>query len=344
MNPIKIWLPTQQNVAKPPSLLEIGFTKDSGLIHITKVTTLLLMIAGSSFSSPPAAISPSSDFLKYWKSGLAELSSYNLTTERYGELRKGQGVLVFVYEEINADSRVKVETLKLPNEKQIPVLKLNSILKFTTGIYDYSIMTSVFAGLSGPGVTRILEPKKISFSSQEWCGHVFHQVIPRKNGLSSEIHSYFEAEADSQKIIPYPVGPIYYEDEMPILVRELDREFMPIGETRQINFVPGLWQRRKRHVPLAFGLGTLTKIGKETILLRSEKIESIKWTLETKGMVTTYHIEVAKPHKLLAWENSVGEKGELIASIRNTYWEHNHNLDLPLRKTLGLNYGVGSGE
>jgi hypothetical protein len=43
---------------------------------------------------------------------------------------------------------------------------------------------------------------------------------------------------------------------------------------------------------------------------------------------------------LLAWENSRGEKGELIASIRDTYWEHHRNIDEPLRKRLGLTYGV----
>src|SRR5689334_16334699 len=52
--------------------------------------------------SPESGPAPSADFLAYWKSGLAELSSYAVTVERYGEMRKGQAVLVFVYEEINA--------------------------------------------------------------------------------------------------------------------------------------------------------------------------------------------------------------------------------------------------
>ena len=42
----------------------------------------------------------------------------------------------------------------------------------------------------------------------------------------------------------------------------------------------------------------------------------------------------------MAWENSKGEKGSLIASGRSTYWERNGNIDLPLRKKLGLTYGV----
>lgn len=291
---------------------------------------------------------PSAEFMRYWKSGLAELASYNLTTERYGEMRKGQGVLVFVYEEINADTRIKVESDKTPPAKQVPVLKLNNVLKFTTGIYDYSVMTSVFAGLAGgPGVSRPFEPRKVSFTSQEWCGNVFHQIIPRKNGLESEIHSYFESEGDAKVTLPYPAtasGAVYYEDEMPILVRELDGAFLKEGESRTLNIVPGLWERRKRHVPLGFTTAVLSKAGKDAVKIGKENHETVKWTLVNGSITTTYHVEAAMPHRLLAWENTKGEKGELLASVRKTYWEHNHNQDEPLREELKLDYGVGIGE
>jgi hypothetical protein len=301
---------------------------------------------------PETGTTPGTEFLKYWKSGLAELSSYAVTVERYGEMRQGQAVLVFVYEEINADTRIKVESEKTPPAKRIPVLKLNSVLKFNTGVYDYSILTSVFAGLSGPEVQRPFQPQKVSFTSQEWCGNVFHQVIPRPKGLVSEIHSYFEAEGDAITTLPYPdagnadhganaSGTFFYEDEMPILVRELVGPFAHEGAPLRMQLVPSLWERRKRHVPLAFTQAVLTKVGAETLTPKGKSRKAVKWTLEIMGMTVTYHVEAEAPRKLLAWENSRGEKGELIASIRNTYWEHNHNVDASLRKRLGLTYGVG---
>ncbi len=289
-------------------------------------------------------VSVSPEFLRYWKSGLAELSSYAVTEERYGEMRKAQGVLVFVYEEINADSRIKVETDKTPIPRRIPVLKLNNVLKFTTGIYDYSIMTSVFAGLSGPYVHREFEPLKISFSSQEWCGNVFHQLLPRTSGLISEIHSYFEAEGDATTTLPYPAGPLYFEDEMPILVRELDGESMKAGEAEKIHLVPGLWERRKRHDDLAITEGVFTKVGAGSMAWRGGETKIVKWTLVFRGVTTTYFVEAVFPRKLLLWENSRGEKGELINSIRKPYWTLHGNKDQSLRKELGLSYGVGSGD
>ncbi len=283
---------------------------------------------------------PSAAFLKYWKSGLAELSSYTILEERYGEMRQAQGVMVFVYEETNLDTRIKVETDKTIPAKRIPVLKLNNILKFTTGIYDYSIMTSIFSGLSSPGVPRSFAPLKISFSSQEWCGNVYHQVLPMKNGLVSDMHSYFEAEGDSKSTLPYPTGPVYYEDEMPILLRELDGEFLKSGSPLKIQLVPSLWKRRKRHVPLAFLPATLTKVETESFSLNQTQVSAIKWTLESQGITTTFHVEEALPHKLLAWENTLGEQGKLLKSVRKPYWERHENKHKILRKELGLNYGV----
>jgi hypothetical protein len=289
-------------------------------------------------------IAPSEAFLKYWKSGLAEISSYDITEERYGEMRKAQGVLIFVYEEVNLDTRIKVESDKTPLDRQIPVLKLNNVLKFTTGIYDYSILTSVFAGLSGHGIERHFQPQKISFSSQEWCGHVYQQIIPRKSGLVSEMHSYFEAEGDAKSTIPYPVGNVYYEDELPILLRELDGEFLEIGSTLKLQLVPSLWERRKRHENLAFSPATLIKDQDQTFSFQGKPTATIKWTLENHGTVTTFHIETEIPHKLLAWENSRGENATLLKSVRKPYWGKHENKHQTLRKELGLNYGVGSGQ
>ncbi|MBW8887764.1 MAG: hypothetical protein JF616_08405 [Fibrobacteres bacterium] len=306
--------------------------------------TVLSMLAALSIGAAAGRTGPSAGFLRYWKSGLAEIASYTVDVERYGEMRKGQAVLVYVYEEMDARTRIKAESDRIPRELRVPVLKLNHVLKFNTGIYDYSILTSVFAGLSGPGVNRFLQPRKVSFTSQEWCGNVFHQLIPGPRGLRSEIHSYFEAEGDSIATLAYPPGgdsALYYEDEMPILVRELDGPVQANGTSRKIHLVPGLWERRKRHVPLAIAEAVLAKSGPEPFLAQGETVPAMRWTLEAQGVTTTWHVEEASPHTLLGWENSRGEKGVLIASLRDTYWEHNHNANAGLRKRLGLDFGVG---
>ena len=54
--------------------------------------------------------------------------------------------MIFVTEDLNAGTGIKVES-PAPAADRVYVLKLNNVLKFTTGIYDYSVMTSVFSAV-----------------------------------------------------------------------------------------------------------------------------------------------------------------------------------------------------
>ena len=112
------------------------------------------------------------DFWKHWGDGLAELNGYRLVQPRYGAARTGTAVLVFVTEDFSDSLRVKADPGRHPRSDVYPVMKLNAIREFQTGIYDYDVMTSVFLRVS-PGWPLA----KLSFSSQEWCGHVWHQLI-----------------------------------------------------------------------------------------------------------------------------------------------------------------------
>ena len=67
---------------------------------------------------------------------------------RYGEARSRYGVLVFVTEDIDRHTLIKVESPRAP-ESRLYTLKLNNVLKFTTGMYDYSVMTFVFSAVGG---------------------------------------------------------------------------------------------------------------------------------------------------------------------------------------------------
>ena len=84
----------------------------------------------------------------------------------------------------------------VPDDEKTVVLKLNHTLSFRTGIYPYSVMTSVFAPVDGMGRERFA-PGKISVSAQEWCGHVYEQIHPKGDHFFSAGHSYFSSEGDS---------------------------------------------------------------------------------------------------------------------------------------------------
>lgn len=127
------------------------------------------------------------NFGSYWYQGKAEITSYELLQNRYGKIRKGTAVNIFVTEDFLPKKQVKAD---YHNENNIPVLKLNATKKFVTGIYPYSIMTSTFTPIK-PNENAI----KISYSSQEWCGNTYAQLNNRSN-YEIDFRSYFESNSD----------------------------------------------------------------------------------------------------------------------------------------------------
>ena len=82
------------------------------------------------------------EFKKYWYSGNAEITSYSIEQARYGQLREGTSVLIYVTEPFLPEIQVKADRSASSN---IPVLKLNRTKNYLTGIYPYSIMNSTFS-------------------------------------------------------------------------------------------------------------------------------------------------------------------------------------------------------
>src|SRR5947209_7611453 len=128
-----------------------------------RVALLTLALAAASSSAR------ADEFWKFWGDGKAELDGYALTEPRYGAPREGKAVLIFVTEDFSDSLRVKADPGKHPPSDVFPVLKLNFVRKFQTGIYDYSVLTSTFARTELPAWPVV----KVSFSAQEWCGHVY---------------------------------------------------------------------------------------------------------------------------------------------------------------------------
>ena len=110
---------------------------------------------------------------EYWyHGGGAEITSYELTQARYGELRKGESVMVFVTEPFSPSSNTKADN---PGNDNVSVLKLNFTKRFNTGIYPYSMMNSTFYPMQ-KGEASL----KASTSVQEWCGHVYMELQNKK--------------------------------------------------------------------------------------------------------------------------------------------------------------------
>lgn len=284
--------------------------------------------AGSTF--PTASTPPG--FWEHWGDGRAEVDTYRLTTPRYGQAREGRAVLVFVTEDFTDGARVKSDG---GHTDEYPVLKLNEMRHFQTGIYDYSVMTSTFVRIDGRA--PIGQPVKVSFSSQEWCGHVWAQLLSRDNGLDLSSHSYFDGEADQQTRLPLLREGVLF-DALPILVRGLVGEWPPAGTDLRVPVLPTLMWSRFAHKPLEWTQTRLTRettTAEVTVPAGTFEVYEVRSVL-VSNLVTTWQIEAAAPHRIIRWTSSEGEVAELVASERLPYWKMNHEGDEAGLARLGL--------
>jgi hypothetical protein len=263
-----------------------------------------------------AAPASAQDFWKHWGDGKAELDGYTLKQPRYGRLRSGTAVLVFVTEDFSDSLRVKADPGKHPASDVYPVLKLNAVRDFQTGIYDYNVMTSTFLRVA-PG----WPVAKVSFSSQEWCGHVWHQVVPRGGRLAGLFHSYFDGEADGTDDLAFPEGGVL-EDALPILLRGWNGEYLKPGENRVVPFLPSLLWARLHHRPLAWTKAKVTRgAASRPLSVPAGRFDVTTYAVEVAdGRQLGFEIEAAPPFRLVRQTGPDGEELALRGSTRLSYW------------------------
>lgn len=261
------------------------------------------------------------NFSDYWHSGEAEITSYSLKQARYGEIREGNAVLIYVTEHFNPSEQVKSEHIS----GNLPVLKLNQTRNFLTGIYPYSIMSSTFFPLE-----KKQHAVKVSASVQEWCGQVYSQLNNR--GVYELLtHSYFEGEADQY----LELDPMHLENEFWSILR-LDPLKLPQGS---IKVIPSLEYMRLMHIePMGYqAQAVLRKQNNNytyTLTYPSLKRElaitfSEEFPYEIQGWRETYPSGNDDPEML---ESSA----QKIKRIKTAYWEKNKKNDKYLYHALGL--------
>ena len=255
---------------------------------------------------------------------------------RYGEIRQGNAVLIFVTEDFSTKKLVKLDDPATTNEK-LRVLKLNMTKSFNTGIYPYSMMLSVFTPADANGNAQTL---KVASSSQEWCGHTFSQLELKADQYNYKLHSYFEKEGEQDIKLENAL----LEDEIWTRIR-LNPDSLPTGK---VQMLPGLLWQRLSHHPLKAEEALLTLNNGDEKQLNTTTIRS--YTINYPALKRTLKIffSTTFPFQIMSWEESYedgfGSNKKMLttrASLKKTiwldYWKHNTLADAPYRDSLQLN-------
>jgi len=293
--------------------------------HAAAPLRLMSALALLAVAAPAAADSDA--FWGHWSDGRAELSGYHLVQPRYGEMREGHAVLIVVTEPFSRSKGVKVDRYDPRDPDHFTALKLNHARYFQTGLYPYSLMTSVFVDpVAG------FAPVKASFSGQEWCGHVYEEAIASGGGVDVRVDSYFEGET-SRRTVPVQA----MEDALFVTARGL-MSGGP-GQTPAAGaaeMLPSALFRRLKHRPAQPMKTTFAWSAPAAVTVPAGRFEVRTLSWDRAGTACALDVEVAAPHRIIGWRCADGEKAELTGSMRSPYWQKSGNGDASLRAKLGL--------
>ncbi|MBT3879936.1 MAG: septum formation inhibitor Maf [Candidatus Scalindua sp.] len=300
-----------------------------------RVLSIALFVLFLHYTSVALSLPEENDFHSYWYNHGAEITRFELEQGRYGEIHPGHAILIFVTEPFLPDIHVKAD-YESSRKKSIPVLKLNLIKRFNTGIYDYSMMRSVFTPIPTEK-QQFSKTLKVSTTRQDWCGQVYLQYNLEEDHYKVKQYSYFEKEGDKTVTIPSA----YLEDEVWTRIR-IAPETLPLGE---IKMVPGSFFTTLRMIEL----GAENAFAELTNTQEGDRGGVSQYTVTYPSLERTLSIRFNKnfPYDILSWsETSPSGSGEdaivlttkakRTHSVMTDYWNKNSVKDLELREELGL--------
>ncbi|MCW2121087.1 septum formation inhibitor Maf [Flavobacterium sp. 7A] len=229
---------------------------------------------------------------------------------------------MFVTEPFSIKKQVKLDDPEKAGKDNISVMKLNQIRKLTTGIYDYSIVSSTFTPVDLGQYPHTL---KSNTSIQEWCGHTFTQFNLGKNKYHMKQFSYFEADGDTEKDLPIAL----LEEELMTRLR-IKKAQLPVGE---VDMIFSTVYSRFFYKKLETTKAVISKTESDTLFT---------YTIQYANYDRKVTIDVQKtfPYKIASWTEDDGDglitKATLKKSINEPYWEQKKTSDEAKREELKL--------
>ncbi len=272
----------------------------------------------------------SESFGEYWYQGAAEITSYHLEQVRYGEVHSGSAVTIYVTEDLSRQKQVKLDDPYGSPDDAVKVLKLNATRNFNTGIYPYSIMTSVFTPIYRDRSPATL---KVTSSAQEWCGQTFVQMNRREDGYRIRHYSYFEQDGDGDE----QLSDVLLEDELWNVLRLNPRD-LPTGT---LEILPAAVYHRLSHSSWEprEAVATVRPSAADTALMEYR----LEYSDIGRKLLIRYRRDF--PHEIQFWQEVQPNRGSSDSLITRAtlskrmmidYWTRNRPDDVVLREQLGL--------
>jgi len=296
------------------------------LLAVTRVTALaalggaLAAVAACSGAGPfgeraAAATAVPNTFARntLWDDGRAEIDAYQASIRRYGVPRQFTAYLIVVKEDLSKTQLVKAESDHDPGDR-LPVLKLNHVIGYQTGIYSYHQMASCFFDRA------TMDLVKLSLTSNEWCGNTYKEYTKRAGRGSLHVHTYWDGMAEATYGVPTGSDVVFY-DALPLWIRSLPQT---PGTTRAVRLLPSqIESKGPKPEPRA---ATLTAAAaQELVMVPAGGFATLRWDLNAgEARPDSFWTSRDYPYLLVAWDRADGSGYRLQWTQRLAYWQLNH--------------------
>ena len=246
-----------------------------------------------------------------WDDGKAEIDAYDASVRRYGELRRLTAYLIVVKEDFSKRQLVKADAGHDPADL-LPVLKLNHVINYQTGIYSYHQMASAFFDRG------TMELVKLSLTSNEWCGNTYKEYTRRDGGGTLHVHTYWDGQSEATYGIPAGAD-VVFQDALPLYIRSLPQA---TGTNRALRIVSS--QIDSRGGKPEIRPATLKAAAEERVPTPAGEFRALRWELQAAdGRPEIFWTSRDHPYILVAWDRPDGSGYRLKWTQRLAYWTLN---------------------
>lgn len=247
----------------------------------------------------------------YWFDGKAELNFYNATIIKYGQPRRtGEIVHILVSEKHNPKLLVKADDWRQPG--LVNMLKFNHVISVQTGIYTYRQMMSLFFNQANARVA------KMTFTSHEWCGNSFKEIINFRGRSRFDFNTYWDGQGSGEFEVSFPEDLVLY-DALPVQLRMLT--FEP-GLSTRMNLLRT--QISSRVSEPKIGKATVTVDKTEEVVVPAGTFDAVRVIVRHSQGVDRFWFETQFPNRMLRWQSFGGDRYELRSSKKLAYWQLNN--------------------
>ncbi len=274
-----------------------------------------MAMASAAIAGPSSASAADADFAKYWNDGQAEISSYDLTVPFENELRRGVAIAIFSSETFSNSARSRATPGKTQKADEFPAMTFSLAKDFQTGVSNVHEQVSAVIPLVALNGRAAGTVSKVVRSRQDWMGSTYHQLLFDKTTLRSTRHSH--ADGDQQQELQYPPAATS-TDALWFWARQMAEPFVKRGEFRLVPVLTALAANR----PPEFKQSNLTRSPvNQRLTIPSGSFDVELCTVNMDGELHKFWVEREFPHRVIRWETSAGERGQLLATERMKHWQ-----------------------